>query len=432
MLIKRKNIYTPIYTPLYICNMKQREPKVRFVLKKPRAKTSTAIYMLYAWGYKDEKGKYKPLKYSTWQSVAPKNWTGKKAKGEYSSAINNELAKIKIAADDIYIKLRGEKITPNILKTELDIQLSRKEVKKKKNSNPYEYISKYMEKYLNEIETGKRKTFKDPTKSFAPGSVRAYRAFKHKMEAFDPHVKFTDVDMGFYQRFVNYLDEIHETNTVGRYIKNLKTIMQAAFDDDVHTNLNFKKKGFKVVSELVNTIYLNENEIDMLLNFTLATKGHQKAIDIWLVCALTLQRISDYNSVIKPDNLFETRNGTQVIKFNQQKTGVSVTIPFVDARLISLFEKYNYQLPTLSDSRLNKYIKEVCRTAGIGNKSGQVSSHTARRSGCTNWYWANIPIKKIMKVSGHKTESEFRKYIRLTDEENAEDLATYEYFSSPK
>lgn len=412
--------------------MKQKEPKVRFILKEPRARSSTAIYMLYAWGYKDEKGRYKPLKYATGQSVAPKNWTGRKAKGSYSSAINNELAKIEIAAEDTFIKLRGEEITPNILKDELDIKLGRKQVNKKKVVNPYEYISKYMVRYLAEIETGKRKTFKDPTKNFAPGSVRTYRAFKHKIEAFDPYAKFADVDMEFYQRFVNYLDEIHKTNTVGRYIKNLKTIMQAAFDDNVHTNLNFKKKGFKVVSELVNTIYLNEQEIDMLLNFTLATKGRQKAIDIWLVCALTLQRISDYNSVINPDNLFETRNGTQVIKFNQQKTGISVTIPFVDARLISLFEKYDYQLPTLSDSRLNKYIKEVCRTAGIGNKSGQVSSHTARRSGCTNWYWANIPIKKIMKVSGHKTESEFRKYIRLTDEENAEDLATYEYFSSPK
>ncbi len=409
--------------------MKQKEPKVRFVLKEPRAKTSTAIYMLYAWGYKDEKGRYKPLKYATGQSVAPKNWTGIKAKGSYSSAINNELAKIKNTADDIYIKLRGEKITPIILKDELDIQLGKKQVKKKKAANPYEYISKYMVKYLAEIETGKRKTFKDPTKNFAPGSVRAYRAFKHKIEAFDPHIKFTDIDMDFYKKFVNYLDEIHKTNTVGRYIKNLKTVMQAAFDDSVHTNLNFKKKGFKVVSELVNTIYLNEQEIDMLLNFTLATRGHQKAVDIWLICALTLQRISDYKSVTDLDNLIETRNGTRVIKFNQQKTGASVTIPFVDARLISIFEKYDYQLPTLSESRLNKYIKEVCRAAGIGDKSVQVSSHTARRSGCTNWYWANIPIKKIMKVSGHKTESEFRKYIRLTDEENAEDLATHAYFT---
>lgn len=406
------------------------EPKIRFVLKNPNAKTTTAINMIYAWGYKDENGRYRALKYATRQSVNPDEWENKKATGSLKRKVNNELDNIKTEANKVFAKLHDEGLTPELFKAELDIRLKRVAVKKKPKANKYETISAYMVKYLADIETGKRKTFKDPTKNFAPGSVRAYRAFKHKIEDYAPTVKFTDVDMAFYKGFVAYLDKRHETNTVGRYIKNLKTIMQAAFDDDVHTNLTFKKKGFKAVSELVDTIYLNDEDLDKLFNFDLATKGHEKALDIWLVCALTLQRISDYPNVVNPDNLKETRNGTRVIQFIQQKTKTPVTIPFVDVRLISIFEKYDYALPTLSEQRLNLYIKEVCKAADIdADKSEQVVSHSGRRSGCTNWYNAQIPISKIMKVSGHKTESEFRKYIRLTDEENAEDLANHEYFT---
>ena len=52
-----------------------------------------------------------------------------------------------------------------------------------------------------------------------------------------------------------------------------------------------------------------------------------------------------------------------------------------------------------------------------------VSSHTARRSACTNMFLKGIPTSAIMKISGHKKESTFMKYIKVTAEENADFLA---------
>ena len=57
-----------------------------------------------------------------------------------------------------------------------------------------------------------------------------------------------------------------------------------------------------------------------------------------------------------------------------------------------------------------------------------IQTHTARRSGCTNMYLAGIPIIDIMKISGHKTEKEFLKYIRVTKEETAQNLANHPWF----
>jgi len=237
---------------------------------------------------------------------------------------------------------------------------------------------------------------------------------------------FDEIDLRFYQEFVTWLEKDHAKNTIGKFIRQLKTIMQAAFDDDIHTNLNFKKKGFKAINELVDTIYLDEKEIEILHNFE-AKGGHEKARDIFLVGCFTLQRVSDYSRIGK-EHISTTQNGIPVIKLKQVKTGTTVIIPFIDIRLVGLMEKYDFELPKLSEQKINLYIKEVCLEAGIGNKSEQVTTHTARRSGCTNMYNANIPIGKIMKISGHKTEQEFRKYIRITDEENAEELANHKFF----
>lgn len=101
--------------------------KVRFVLKNKNAVSITAINMIYSWGYKDENGTYKSLKYSTRQSVDPDNWDEsiQMAVGQYSSGINNELEIIKGNADNLYLKLKDEELTPDMFRSELDIKLSR-------------------------------------------------------------------------------------------------------------------------------------------------------------------------------------------------------------------------------------------------------------------------------------------------------------------
>ena len=41
-----------------------------------------------------------------------------------------------------------------------------------------------------------------------------------------------------------------------------------------------------------------------------------------------------------------------------------------------------------------------------------ISSHSGRRSFCTNYYQQDVNIHAIMAISGHKTEKEFLKYVK--------------------
>lgn len=61
-----------------------------------------------------------------------------------------------------------------------------------------------------------------------------------------------------------------------------------------------------------------------------------------------------------------------------------------------------------------------------------VKTHTARRSGATNMYLAGIPTIAIMKITGHKTEKEFMKYIKITEEQTAMELMNHPYFAGQK
>jgi len=50
-------------------------------------------------------------------------------------------------------------------------------------------------------------------------------------------------------------------------------------------------------------------------------------------------------------------------------------------------------------------------------KYAWITSHTCRRSFCTNEFLAGTPVELIMKISGHKSVKDFYKYIRITPEE---------------
>lgn len=100
---------------------------------------------------------------------------------------------------------------------------------------------------------------------------------------------------------------------------------------------------------------------------------------------------------------------------------------------------------------MNDYLKEIAKLAGINGNIIQhltnggeeatvlkekwqlVTTHTARRSFATNAYKSGIPALKIMLITGHLTESAFLKYIKITGEENAVQMANEKFFieSSP-
>ncbi len=107
-----------------------------------------------------------------------------------------------------------------------------------------------------------------------------------------------------------------------------------------------------------------------------------------------------------------------------------------EAKLI-FTRQFKDKLKSLTNPEFNRHIKTIGRFAGInqttkfsykkGNRNVEVikpkyewiTSHTARRSFCTNEFIDGTPVELIMKISGHKNVKDFYRYIRITPEEAA-------------
>jgi len=58
-----------------------------------------------------------------------------------------------------------------------------------------------------------------------------------------------------------------------------------------------------------------------------------------------------------------------------------------------------------------------------------ISTHTGRRSFCTNTYNAGIPPHQIMTIYGHKSEKVFFNYIKASVKRKAVQIAGHPFFN---
>lgn len=262
------------------------------------------------------------------------------------------------------------------------------------------------------------------------------------LKEFRPNLSFKDINYNFYLEFAAWLDNVkhYKTNTKGATIKRIKAAMNAALKEGLHDNQDFK--NFRTIKEEVDNVYLTEEELDRLYEAQL-TGYKAKARDIFLVGCYTAMRWSDYSRLTMAD----VHNNA--IYFVHKKTGQRVSVP-LSPIVREILEKYDGAMPKLSDVKLNKYIKEVCKDVGIDTpytkvytKGGErvvvtqpkymfVSTHTARRTGATNMIKAGAPAYNVMLITGHTSEATFWNYVKLEKETNAEYMRGLSFFQKGK
>lgn len=261
--------------------------------------------------------------------------------------------------------------------------------------------------------------------NYRKSDLYSYNLFRQ----FTPEdMTFDDVDYNYYGKALEYMRSQNlKENTVGTHIRNLKAVMNEAYKRGLHNNTAFMR--FKKPQEESDTVYLTAEELQSLKDITLS--GHlEKARDMFLLGCYTAMRYSDYSRISK--DWIKDNN----IVFTEEKTGNRNSIP-LSASAKAIIDKYG-GAPRLSQQKLNDYIKDVCRLAGITDKvevtytkGGKehketrekwelVSTHTARRTGATLLIKAGAPIAWVMRVTGHKSEKTFMRYIRLSAEEYAD------------
>jgi integrase len=242
---------------------------------------------------------------------------------------------------------------------------------------------------------------------------------------------FKEINKKMYTDFKNFLTikKGYALNTVGKKIKVFKTFLHDAAEREYIEETAFK--DFKKLAENKEAIYLSEEELQTI--YELDLKGAiADARDLFLVGCWTGLRYSDWEKIAE-----EKVDGDK-ITIIQEKTGNEVIIPVLQVTR-AILNKHGGKLPrVVSNQKFNAYLKEIGKAAGInklipikrtiGGKTVKgsrpkyelITTHTARRTFATNMYKRKYPIKSIMNITGHETESVFMKYIKLSKEESAD------------
>lgn len=248
----------------------------------------------------------------------------------------------------------------------------------------------------------------------------------------------------FIDDFIIYLeDQGLRHNTIVGYILKIQTLVRRASQYNYAVDNTYDEIDLR--TEPTNAVFLSMNEITRIYYYKFEKQDKRKAKerirDLFVVGCLTALRYSDY-STLTATNL---QNG-YIVK-RTKKTNVDVKVPAHDY-VKEIFAKYNGFVPRgLCIQYFNKYLKVIMKEIGLNDlvtysftKGGElktvtcekwelISSHTARRSAATNMYLTGrMKTFEIMKLTGHRTEQNFFRYIRLTGDDTARSISGDMFF----
>jgi integrase len=418
---------------------------VSFRLNKPREKkdgpfktTPCAILICY---YRNGL----EVELSSGLKVVPANFTGSRVSKEtpLSKQINKALADRE--SDLLNVEFKN----PAISKEEEE-RIVRALIKGESTETPttekktvIEAVQRFIAQYEREKELG---------------TVKRYRALLKKLLTFNPNLTFEKLDQNFYDAFKEFLHNNHNPvyrsyslfrtgdgytlgmagdlsgepvplmdDVVFKYFINIKTLCAWAAKRDYVVNQAYK--GWEIIKREYTPITLTKDELERLESHHYPERHLDIARDYLVLESRTGQRISDLRR-FKRDDL-----AGDVWTFFQKKGNrikaklIELPLDGFAAPALVILQKYNYELPKISEQKLNENIKTACKLAGInqsmyierwagnrkiripGFKYEFISTHTGKKSFITILASEGVPVSILSILTGTSQRTIERHYL---------------------
>lgn len=335
------------------------------------------------------------------------------------------------------------------------------ELLKQDEKPTFEQVRDLIQEY---VSTNTKPRIKEPGKSFFEvydeflsrkekeshhRTIQKFRSSKKMLEAFTAkyykrYFDFEKIDVNFIDAYKSYLQyeaynqklkvedkekrKGFRDDTVSKYIENLKNFLKWSYEREFHTNTIFQHSQFRAKRDNnLDIVTMTIHELKKFYEHDLSEfQSLERARDLFCFQAFTGQRWGDISAFRKED----VHGDTWI--FEAQKTGKETIIPFVgySAPAMDILKKYNYELPVISNQKLNDYLKlaaakakltrmvEINRSQGVKKLSYTkplhevISSHMARRTAVSillNVY--RLPVNQVMEITGHSDYKTLKRYI---------------------
>lgn len=397
---------------------------IKYNLKdKKDANSKTQIFLIFA--YKKDR-----LRYYIRRRIEPKYWDSKKqrVKSSYPNydRFNKFLNSIANFLEDEFNKLeiQGEIITIQKLRELLDERLNREE---EKGNDFFRYYEEFIESSKN--------IRKESTLRYHRSTLRRLKKFSKSKKM---KLTFESFNHRFEQQLKDFL--INEyglaNNTVSRYFKSIKVVLNWAVEKGYNKNLEFRK--FKNKYSDGEIYFLKWDELMNLFELELDNPKLRRVRDIFSFGCFTGLRFSDIVN-LKQDNVFN-----DIIEINTIKTNTKTRIP-LNKYSSSIYERYKSDetvslFPRISNQKMNEYLKGLGKMAGINEpvqiihysgtkrtdktvpKYEVLTSHIARKTFITNAMIRGMSTEVIMDITTHNSYKTFQRYFKIVDEYKKEQM----------
>jgi integrase len=399
-----------------------------FTLRDPKAVKKTSIILTFT--YAKER-----LRISTGESISPKHWNPKSESVREMEAepnalvINSKLSALKTNLESVFIDFVKNGITPTT--KELQEALEKKRNLKNKPLNVksfWVHFDDFIEFKRNELpdvrdyDKSLRKHLKKVEEKY--GKQLTFSLFKVK------HNGVVDVmkDYLTYDAENTNGEKGLKVNTIGKQFKNLKVFLNWCFDMEIFPR--FPLSHMATLTEDVEDVYLTREEVDSIEKLNDLTEMEKTIRDLFLIGIDTGFRFSDFK------NLENAQIIDDILSIIPQKTknsiGKKVNVP-IGRRFREVLQRRDGKMPIFKGKivKFNETLRTLAKKAEINDKivietriAGKnqkkifekwqlVSSHTCRRSFCTQKFLEGMPSEAIMTFSGHKQHKNFMRYLKI-------------------
>lgn len=165
-------------------------------------------------------------------------------------------------------------------------------------------------------------------------------------------------------------------------------------------------------------VFLTIEEVENIKNLSGLNDRLERTRDLFVFQCYTGMAYVDMQSFSKND--IQILNGQEIIRSSRTKTDESFILLFLpDAKKIA--EKYNYNLPKISNQKYNDYLKLLIAHPEV-NINKKVTSHTARHTFATYLLNKGISLETVSKTLGHSSIKQTQLYARILSKKVIDDM----------
>lgn len=199
-------------------------------------------------------------------------------------------------------------------------------------------------------------------------------------------------------------------NSIARHHEVIRFYLNEALKEAKIEPKNYPYTRFTIKREQSERMYLQKSDISLLETSTLLGAG-ERVKDLFLFACYTGLRFADIQKLQKSD--IQQNEGEKYIVLRNEKTAkisrLNISKLF-KGRALELLEKYNYDLPKLTNVHVNHVLKMIASDLGLQKK---LHFHIARHTFATYLLNEGLDLPTLQSLLNHASISTTQIYAKI-------------------